>query len=219
MVPGGQRDIAQPVRQSGTVGALQQAVVVPTCRRRVGELGLVCTVDMPLARDCLIDQPAVELSRSAVGTPVPRNVELIWFHWCHRHLQLSGHACRSDIQRDNATRFHRSRFLHLAAGAVTLQAVTRVASALDYPTRPVRLLVGFAAGPTDIVARLEGLWVGRAHSRLEDPQGESPHLRSRTYRLTVVSSCNDWVALGVRRLPTARLAAGKGPPQTTDCAP
>jgi tripartite-type tricarboxylate transporter receptor subunit TctC len=38
--------------------------------------------------------------------------------------------------------------------AVTLQAVTRVASALDHPTRPARLLVGFAAaGPTDIAAR------------------------------------------------------------------
>jgi tripartite-type tricarboxylate transporter receptor subunit TctC len=59
-------------------------------------------------------------------------------------------------------RFHHRRFLHLAGGAVTLQAVTRVASALDHPTRPVRLLVGFAAaGPTDIAARFRGV-VGRS---------------------------------------------------------
>jgi tripartite-type tricarboxylate transporter receptor subunit TctC len=63
-------------------------------------------------------------------------------------------------------RFSRRRFLHLAAGAVTLQAVTRVASALDYPTRPVRLLVGFAAaGPTDIAARLVGQWLSERLNR------------------------------------------------------
>jgi tripartite-type tricarboxylate transporter receptor subunit TctC len=63
-------------------------------------------------------------------------------------------------------RFPRRRFLHLAAGAVTLQAVTRVASALDYPTRPVRLLVGFAAaGPTDIAARLVGQWLSERLNR------------------------------------------------------
>ena len=63
-------------------------------------------------------------------------------------------------------RFSRRRFLHLAAGAVTLQAVTRVASALDYPTRPVRLLVGFAAaGPTDIAARLVGRWLSERLNR------------------------------------------------------
>jgi tripartite-type tricarboxylate transporter receptor subunit TctC len=63
-------------------------------------------------------------------------------------------------------RFPRRRFLHLAAGAVTLQAVTRIASALDYPTRPVRLLVGFAAaGPTDIAARLVGQWLSERLSR------------------------------------------------------
>jgi tripartite-type tricarboxylate transporter receptor subunit TctC len=63
-------------------------------------------------------------------------------------------------------RFSRRRFLHLAAGAVTLQAVTRVASALDYPTRPVRLLVGFAAaGPTDIAARLVGQWLSKRLNR------------------------------------------------------
>lgn len=52
---------------------------------------------------------------------------------------------------------HRRQFLHLAAGAVALPALSRVASALDYPTRPVRIVVGFPpGGGQDILARLIG---------------------------------------------------------------
>jgi tripartite-type tricarboxylate transporter receptor subunit TctC len=54
----------------------------------------------------------------------------------------------------------RRKFLHLSAGAAALSVVTRVASALDYPTRPVRIVVGFAAGSAfDILARLIGQWL------------------------------------------------------------
>jgi len=49
----------------------------------------------------------------------------------------------------------RRKFLHLAAGAAALPALSRIASAQTYPTRPVRLIVGFAAGQAiDILARL-----------------------------------------------------------------
>jgi len=49
----------------------------------------------------------------------------------------------------------RRQFLHLAAGVAALPAMPRVARALDYPTRPVRFVVGFPAGSaTDIVGRL-----------------------------------------------------------------
>src|SRR5262245_9726703 len=52
---------------------------------------------------------------------------------------------------------HRRKFLRLAAGAAALPAATRLACALDYPTRPVHLLDGFGAGSApDIMARLIG---------------------------------------------------------------
>jgi tripartite-type tricarboxylate transporter receptor subunit TctC len=49
----------------------------------------------------------------------------------------------------------RRQFLHLAAGAAALSTVSRVASAQAYPSRPVKIIVGQAAGSaSDIVARL-----------------------------------------------------------------
>src|SRR6516165_4282828 len=57
---------------------------------------------------------------------------------------------------------HRRQFLHLVAGAAALQAKPRTARSQTYPARPVRIIVGFAAGGgQDIVARLIGQWLSQ----------------------------------------------------------
>jgi tripartite-type tricarboxylate transporter receptor subunit TctC len=57
-------------------------------------------------------------------------------------------------------KFHRRRFLHLAAGAGALPAAARLARAQGYPTRPVHWIVSFTAGgPNDTVARIIGQYL------------------------------------------------------------
>ena len=74
----------------------------------------------------------------------------------------------------------RRNFLHLAAGAAALPAVPRIAWAQAYPTRPVRIIVGFpAGGGTDIVARLIGQWLSERLGQqfiIENRPGASANL-------------------------------------------
>jgi tripartite-type tricarboxylate transporter receptor subunit TctC len=61
----------------------------------------------------------------------------------------------------------RRRFLHLAASAVVLPVLPRLALAQAYPSRPIRILVGFPAGGTmDVLTRIAGQWL---HDRLGQP--------------------------------------------------
>jgi tripartite-type tricarboxylate transporter receptor subunit TctC len=96
--------------------------------------------------------------------------------------------------------------LHLAAGAAALPALPRVASALDYPTRPVHLLVGFAAGgPLDTSARLIGQWLSERLGQpfvIENRPGAGSNLATEIvvrappdgYTLLEASAANAWNA-------------------------
>ena len=67
---------------------------------------------------------------------------------------------KNRLPRDSSMKLSRRYCLQLAAGAAAIAASSQIATALDYPTRPVRIIVGFAAGgPTDISARLMAQWL------------------------------------------------------------
>jgi tripartite-type tricarboxylate transporter receptor subunit TctC len=77
-------------------------------------------------------------------------------------------------------KLRRRQFLHLTGAAVALPAVSRIARAQTYPTRPVRIVVGFAPGGlADIAARLMGQWLSEQLSQpfvIENRQGASSNI-------------------------------------------
>src|SRR6266496_2308830 len=78
----------------------------------------------------------------------------------------------------------RRQFLHLVAGAAALPVVSRIAWTQTYPTRPVRLIVGFTpGGPTDIAARLIGQWLSERFGQpfvIENRPGAGSNIATET---------------------------------------
>src|SRR5215472_1691276 len=72
----------------------------------------------------------------------------------------------AQVRGASPVKLPRRKFLHLTASAAALPALPRVASALDYPTRPVRIIVGYpAGGASSIAARLAAQWLSQRFSR------------------------------------------------------
>jgi tripartite-type tricarboxylate transporter receptor subunit TctC len=96
----------------------------------------------------------------------------------------------------------RRAFLRLAAGAAVFRGAPRIAKAQTYPTRPVRLIVGFAAGGgADIMARLIGQWLSERTGGsfvVENRSGAGTNIATETvvnaapdgYTLLLVTSSN-----------------------------
>jgi tripartite-type tricarboxylate transporter receptor subunit TctC len=96
----------------------------------------------------------------------------------------------------------RRQFLHLAAGAATLPVPWRFALAQTYPSRPVRIIVGYpAGGPSDILARMMGQWLSERLGQpfvIENRPGASSNLAAEAvvrasadgYTLLMVSAAN-----------------------------
>jgi tripartite-type tricarboxylate transporter receptor subunit TctC len=104
-------------------------------------------------------------------------------------------------------KFPRRTFLHLVAGAATLPAAARIASAQTYPSRPVRLVVGFApGGGNDIVARIMGQWLSQRTGQqffIENRPGAGTNIATEV----VVNASPDGYTLLLAGLPNAYNAA------------
>jgi tripartite-type tricarboxylate transporter receptor subunit TctC len=81
-------------------------------------------------------------------------------------------------------RLPRRRFLELAAAATALPALSRLAHGQAYPTRPIRIVVGYpAGGSTDLVARIVGQWVSERLGQpilIENKPGAGTNLAAQT---------------------------------------
>jgi tripartite-type tricarboxylate transporter receptor subunit TctC len=96
----------------------------------------------------------------------------------------------------------RRQSLHLAAGAASLPALSRIARAQTYPTRPARIIVGYApGGGVDIVARLMGRWLSERLGQqfvIENRPGAGTNIGTETvvrappdgYTLLLISGAN-----------------------------
>ena len=97
----------------------------------------------------------------------------------------------------------RRQFLHLAAGAAALSAVSRTARAQAYPSRPVHLIVPLGpAGATDITARLIGQWLSERLGQqfvIENRPGAGGNVGTEA----VVRAAPDGYTLGLFGAPSA----------------
>jgi tripartite-type tricarboxylate transporter receptor subunit TctC len=87
----------------------------------------------------------------------------------------------------------RRKFLHLTTGAAALSAVSRIAWAQTYPSRPVRIIVGWPpGGGADVVARLMGQWLSERLGQpfiIENRPGAGSNLGTEAQRYSIATFC------------------------------
>ena len=100
-------------------------------------------------------------------------------------------------------KFFRRHFLKFAATALAAPALPRLAAALDYPSRPMRIVAGFAAGGgVDITARLIGQWLAERLGQsfvVENRTGAGGNIGTEA----VVSAAPDGYTLLLATVPNA----------------
>jgi tripartite-type tricarboxylate transporter receptor subunit TctC len=111
---------------------------------------------------------------------------------------------RASLEQNGQMRLPRRHFLRLAACVSACRALTQSAYAVSYPTRPVRLLVGYApGGPLDISARLIGQWLSERLGQpfiIENRPGGGSNIATEAvvrapadgYTLLEISASNAW---------------------------
>jgi hypothetical protein len=153
----------QPARESPTGGQWRgahengtPARTSTTPSKEPGQRDSV-TTELPEGR---AGSPAIEAASAPRRASIPKKSN---FLGARSRLR----DARPRRPRGHAMRLPRRRILHLAAGVAALPAISRIARAQTYPTRPITMIVPFAAGgATDVIARLVA---ERMRGRIEQP--------------------------------------------------
>src|SRR5258706_8282377 len=151
----------------------------------------------------------VHCAPKALSSPSTSNCPSL--HHCERGSSMKNRKreiCTSGSVRDEDGQpphlFGRRKFLHLAAGAAALPAVSRMAMAQTYPSHPVRLIAGFPpGGVVDVFARLIGQWLSERLCQpiiIENRAGAGGNLATEAvvkappdgYTLLMIGSNNPW---------------------------
>src|SRR5258708_14865597 len=98
-------------------------------------------------------------------------------------MSAGADVLRPAFLEETAMKFQRRQFLRLAAAAIGLPAVSRIAHAQPYPAKPVRIVVGFApGGAPDIMARLFVQWLSERLGQpflIQNPSGAGSQIATQ----------------------------------------
>src|SRR5689334_4202984 len=131
---------------------------------------------------CCSSATATKYRSRARSITIPIRYQFWHFHTI-AHLLAGPTMGRSRMKRNFHMPMHRRTFLNLLAAAAVYPAYSSAAFANDYPSRPIRLLVGFPeGGPVDIAARTIAGWLAGKLAQpvvIDNQPGESGNKATR----------------------------------------